>query len=259
MLWRKQLDHRGLGGGGISEAVSKEERQHYSSLFESWILQELKGIVDLDDLFAYLKEFHPAFADHIAAAVPALTTLLYAHANFPFVTDTPFSNDRRLTIDALLHSLALLTSSCTLMWKQSDTLGGRGPSIFSRSARQRTGFMFSALINPPSGVPTVDDVLDVVSRLEYPKPRSDFSFVRERPICEFVPLAERLLPKDLPKRKEMAVEVETIRSLFELSYAVRGFEKAATDDLLGKRETLRCDHFLGWADSVGVALCLSCK
>jgi hypothetical protein len=61
--------------------------------------------------------------------------------------------------------------------------------------------MFSALANPPSGVPTVDDDLNVVSRLEYPKPIPDFSFVRIRPTCEFVPLAEQLLPKDLTKEK----------------------------------------------------------
>lgn len=51
----------------------------------------------------------------------------------------------------------------------------------------------------------------------------------------------------------MVVEVEEMRLLVELCYAVRGFEKAATDDLFGRRETLPCDQFLEWADSVGAA------
>jgi hypothetical protein len=52
----------------------------------------------------------------------------------------------------------------------------------------------------------------------------------------------------------MVVEVEEMRLLVELCYAVRGFEKAATDDLFGRRETLPCDQFLEWADLCQIRL-----
>ena len=57
-------------------------------------------------------------------------------------------------------------------------------------------------------------------------------------------LAERLLPKDLPKRGETMVEVGKISPLVELCYAVRGFEKVAIEGALGGREMLRCDQIL---------------
>lgn len=151
-----------------------------------------------------------------------------------------------------MHSLALLKSSCNIMFKQSSGLGNE-PCILSRSATARSRFMFSALANPLSGVPTVEDVLGVVSRPAYPKPSTEFLLVRERPVWEFTPFAKRLLPKDLPQREETVVEVEKIRPLVKLCYAVRSLEKAAADNLLGTGETLRCDQSLKGAESVGAA------
>lgn len=57
------------------------------------------------------------------------------------------------------------------MFRQSSHLGDR-PYILCRSAKARIEF---------TCMPTVDDVLDVVSRFDNPKLRPEYSFARERP------------------------------------------------------------------------------
>jgi hypothetical protein len=120
--------------------VYRQQREYYNILFETGVLEDLKGVTNLNDVFAYLEHYHLVLSSQIEAAVPALTSLINAHASFPFLTDTPPGKDRPSTGNALLHSLALLRSNCTFTLKQSSGLGNE-PCILSRSVIAGIEFM----------------------------------------------------------------------------------------------------------------------
>jgi hypothetical protein len=72
---------------------------------------------------------------------------------------------------------------------------GKKDVIRKRTPEKRLAFIFSALMWPPTGLPTHDDVLDVLCRVQYPVHVAAKGQKMRRPVAELASLAERLLPE----------------------------------------------------------------
>jgi hypothetical protein len=192
-----------------------------------------------------LKSFAP-LASHIEAAFPTISLLLFSHASFPFATEVPF------TKDALLRSLALLTQSSEYMFSQSADVG-QEPAIRARSRTARVTFISSVLARPepPTGVPTKDDVLDVLCRIRYPAPSSP-SYSQRRPIAALEPLAGRLLrgSSELSRREGLRVSMPTLRPLADICNVLRNDSGVEAEKLLKGKESLDERDFKQWAKAV---------
>ena len=122
------------------------------------------------------------------------------------------------------------------------------------------GLMIAVLAEPPGGMPTVDGVLDVVSRFELPGPTPQHSLVLDRPAREFMPLAERLLPTDLLKREDFLVSVEVLRPLIDLCYKTKGSGEVLIEYLPSGKHTVSYAKSINWADAVrSFYSCSICK
>lgn len=195
---------------------------------------------------AYLVKSHPSLKSQLEAAVSTTSLLLHSHASFPFTEEAP------ITKDALIRSIGLLTQSSDYMFSQSADVG-RQPAIRTRSKTARMDFLFSALARPesPTGVPTKDDVLDILCRIRYPVPSSP-SFSQRRPIADLEPLAERLLPSSasLPSRDDLRVSIASLRPLADICNAMRNDNGAEGEELLIGKESLGRQEFKQWAKAV---------
>jgi hypothetical protein len=192
-----------------------------------------------------LKSFAP-LASHIEAAFPTISLLLFSHASFPFATEV------RFTKDALLRSLALLTQSSEYMFAQSADVGHE-TAIRARSKTARVTFIFSVLARPepPTGVPTKDDVLDVLCRVRYPA-LSSLSYSQRRPITALEPLATRLLPSSsgLARSEGLKVSMHTLRPLADICNVLRNDSGVKAEKLLEGKESLDEQDFKQWAKAV---------
>ncbi|KAF1974595.1 hypothetical protein BU23DRAFT_598278 [Bimuria novae-zelandiae CBS 107.79] len=208
------------------------------------------GQIDINAIQSHLSTHHPSLRAHINAASSTISLLLHAHASFPFAEEVP------LTKDALIRAIALLTQSSDSMWAQSADVGQQ-PAIRTRSRTARMEFIFSALARPETrmGVPTKEDVLDVLCRVRYPAP-SSASYSQRRPISELEPLAERLLTPSLPSRDELCVSVAEFRGLAGVCYAMRDDGGVEAEKLLASKESLNRDEFKQWAKAASLPMCL---
>lgn len=204
--------------------------------------------IDVKDVHAQLVKSHPMFKSQVEAAFGAIVLLLNAHACFPFAEETP------LTKDAFIRSIALLTQSSDPMFSQSADVGQQ-PAIRKRSIAARMDFVFSALARPDRrfGMPTKDDVLDVLCRVRYPAP-SNPSFVQRRPIAELDGMAGRLLPSPLPVKDDWRVSLMHLRPLADLCNAMRNDGGTEADKLLVGKESsgLGREEFKQWAKTVRI-------
>ena len=122
-----------------------------------------------------------------------LKRLIIAYASFPF--STPVT----LTKHALCRAMILLTERGESCWRQGTSKGSK-QQIRPRPEKRQLSFLYSALVRPPSGAPTQDDVLDVICRTAYPCDVIGYTIISgdnlldRHHYADFVPLAERLEP-----------------------------------------------------------------
>ena len=149
--------------------------------------------IPLASIIYDLSQKHPSKADVIQSMAPMLERLIVAYASFPF--STPVA----LTKDAFCRAMILLTERGQWCWRQGKTSGTKR-QVRPRTITKQLSFLYSALVRPPTGAPTQDDILDVICRTAYP---CDFvshtiitgeNWLNRRHYEDFKPLAERLEP-----------------------------------------------------------------
>jgi hypothetical protein len=147
--------------------------------------------IPLTSIIDNLSQAHPSKADFVKSMAPMIERLIVAYASFPF--STPVT----LTKDALCRAMILLTERGQSCWCEGKSRGDKR-QIRSRSLKRQLSFLYSALVRPPTGAPTRDDVLEVICRIAYPcdvTPHTMISgddYLDRRHYADFVPLAERL-------------------------------------------------------------------
>jgi hypothetical protein len=234
---------------GQSAAFRPEGLETIEHVLET-ISTNATGEVAVADLQACLVQSHPSLAKEVDAASSTISLLLHSHACFPFAEEVP------LTKDALIRSVGLITQSSDHMFSQSAAFG-QEPTIRTRSKTARMEFVFSALAHPglPTGVPTKDDVLDVLCRIRYPHPASLTSQQR-RSIIELEPLAERLLPASsgLPSRDSLRVSINELRPLANICNAMRDDSGVEVEKVFAGKDSLDRNEFRQWAKAVSVSV-----
>jgi hypothetical protein len=234
---------------GQSAAFRPEELKTIEHILEA-TSTNATGEVAIEDLQARLVQSHPSLGKEVDAASAIIFLLLHSHACFPFAKEVP------LTKDALIRSVGLLTQSSDHMFSQSAAFG-QEPTIRTRSKTARMEFIFSALAHPgpTTGVPTKDDVLDVLCRIRYPHPTSLTSQQR-RSIAELEPLAERLLhpSSDLPSRDSLRVSINDLKPLADICNAMRNDRGVEAENVFAGKDNLDRSEFKQWAKAVSVSV-----
>ncbi|KAF2446428.1 hypothetical protein P171DRAFT_519941 [Karstenula rhodostoma CBS 690.94] len=232
---------------GQSAAFSEERLEALERVLEA-TGTDSTGKVAIERVQAQLVKSHPSLADEVDAASSTILLLLHSHACFPFAKEVP------LTKDALIRSIGLITQGSDHMFSQSAAFGQK-PTIRARSKTTRMEFVFSALAHPepPTGVPTKDDVLDVLCRIRYPHP-SSFTHQQRRPITELEPLAERLLPQSSasPSRDSLRVSINELRPLANICNAMRDDKGVEAEKVLVGKESLDWNEFKLWAKAASL-------
>ncbi|KAL5380527.1 hypothetical protein PMIN06_007860 [Paraphaeosphaeria minitans] len=205
------------------------------------------GEVAIENVQAHLVKSHPSLANEVEVASPTISLLLHSHACFPFAKEVP------LTKDALVRSIGLITKDSDYMFSQEASFG-QEPTIRARSKAARMEFIFSVLAHPDprTGVPTKEDVLDVLCRIRYPHPKS-FTAQQRRTIKELEPLAERLLSPSagLPSRDSLRISISALRPLADVCNSMRD-DKCEAEKFLAGKETLDWIEFKKWAKAVSL-------
>lgn len=230
---------------GQSAAFRPERLEALERVLEA-TATDATGEVAIEGVQAYLVNSHTSLANEVDAASSTISLLLHSHASFPFAKEIP------LTKDALIRSVGLITKGSDHMFSQSAAFG-QEPTIRARSRTARIDFIFSALAHPepPTGVPTKDDVLDVLCRIRYPHPAS-FTSQQRRTITELDPLAERLLPPStaLPSTTSLRVSINELRPLARICNAMRDDKGVEAEKVLAGKESLDQSEFKQWAKAV---------
>lgn len=180
--------------------------------------------------------------------VPIIERLIVAYASFPFTTPAV------LTKDALCRAILLLTDrgwSCFRQGKQT----GSNVQIRSRPLSRQLSFLYSALVCPPTGVPTQENVLDVVCRLRYPCDIQEgtilkgLNYLQRHPYTEFVPLAERLEPSQDPPRNLEPLPISQLQLLqtFVAAFTPPWLPKAVPPRFEDS-ECMNEEQFVQWAE-----------
>lgn len=228
---------------GQSAAFSSSRLAQLEQVLDS-LPTNAAGEISIDDVYKHLASNHSYLKDAVPSPSSTLALLLRAHASFPFAGDVP------LTKDALVRSVGLLTQSSDAMFAQSADVGNQ-PAIRPRSKTARMEFLFTVLARPDTkaGIPTKDDVLDVLCRIRYPAPSSP-SYSQRRPLPELEPVATRLLPASLPSRDGLRVALVDLRPLADLCNAMKEDKGAAAERLLESKEEIGKEEFIEWAKAV---------
>jgi hypothetical protein len=219
--------------------VTPEELECFRSIASS-LTVGTDNQLEMSSIMQRILHQHKENREALQLNMKNLETLIASHASFPF-TKPP-----KLTTDALCRSLLLLTNRCESSFKQQVCLGDH-TTIRTRTPSARLRFIFSALTNPPSGVPTQDDVLDVLCRVKYPAKLAYKGQLLRRPVADLVPLAERLEPV-----KELAVaETMSAASMQQLRELVEAFpsqyQHFVVDTDVDTSGSLRVEEFAKWA------------
>ena len=119
-----------------------------------------------------------------------------------------------------------------------------------RTAKQRIGFMFGSLVEEPGATASVDDVLDVLCRVAYPRVKDSSGDLARRDVRDLVPVAQRLVGQE---GESAAAEVggrrisrEIQGELSDLIAAVNRRNVGGTSGDEGMTE----DEFMSWAVKV---------
>jgi hypothetical protein len=186
-------------------------------------------------------------ASFIKAASIPLTKLLQTHASFPFPT---YLEEESLLPEEILRATLLLTSNCEKLFGAAGWIGDV-VTIRKRTAKQRISFVFASLAEPPARTSTVDDVVDVLCRVPYPRVKDSSGDLRRRDLKDLVPVAERLLEQDgnshSHQKNDRRVLRDTQESLAGLIAAMNGTSVAR---ILGNDQGVTEDEFERWAMKV---------
>jgi hypothetical protein len=199
--------------------------------------------LQMTSIIHHLARIHTTKSEVIQLNASILENLIISHACFPFSSPVLF------TKDAFCRAILLLTDRCESNFKQATGTAGQ-ETIRKRSEQKRLEFIHSALACPPTGTPTHDDILDVISRIQYPWLIAPKGIVRRRPIADFSLLAERLEPsKDqtLPDPLPISVlkPLENLVAAFPPRYT-----EAVTDLSFEGNGELSAEGFVQWAKKV---------
>ncbi|KAL1600421.1 hypothetical protein SLS60_006806 [Paraconiothyrium brasiliense] len=205
------------------------------------------GQIPLQSIILYLSKAHASKINVIQPAASLIETFVIAHAHFPF------SAPVKLTEESFCRAILLLTDRCREPFQQAEGGASGGVSheyIRKRPDERRLTFLHSALLRLNTGIPTQDDVLDVVCRVDYPAAIHGKDRIQRRPVSCFVPLAERLEPiRDVST--EDAAPVSQLKPLQDLvaAFPPRWTEPPADADY-GIPEGLNAEQFVQWASRV---------
>jgi hypothetical protein len=205
------------------------------------------GQLQMTSILHHLTRTHTMKSELIRLNASVLENLILFHACFPFTSPV------LLTKDAFCRTILLLTNRCESNFKQATQTAGH-QTMRKRSEQQRLEFIHSALAHPPTGIPTHDDVLDVISRVKYPWLVAPKGIVLRHPVTHFSPLARRLEPlKD--KRLSDPLPVSILKSLESLVAAFPPRWNEAVSDLSfeGSGE-LNAERFVQWATKVCIMI-----
>jgi hypothetical protein len=222
--------------------VTPTELQYFDDLVAGFDVAS-DGQLQMTSIIQHLTRTHTTKSEVIQLNASILGNLIISHACFPF------SSPVLLTEDAFCRAILLLTDRCESNFKQATRTGGQ-ETMRKRSEQRRLEFIHSALARPPTGTPTHDDILDIVSRVQYPRLIAPKGIVRRRPITDFSLLAERLEPaKDqaLPDTLPISVlkPLENLVAAFPPRYT-----EAASDMSFEGDGELNAEVFVQWAIKV---------
>ncbi|KAF2449655.1 hypothetical protein P171DRAFT_197283 [Karstenula rhodostoma CBS 690.94] len=227
---------------------------HYFQTAASRLEVALSGQIRMSSIICHLEQVHTSKIGAIQSAASLIKALITAHAHFPF------SAPVELTEKSFCRAILLLTNRSQELFKQAEggTIGGvESDYIRKRPDEKRLTFIHSALLIEPagvstsdSGIPTQDDVLDVLCRVQYPAAVRGKHRVQRRPVSEFLPLAERLEPSPEGKR-EYEVPGSQLALLRDL---IAAFPPRWTESPVelehAEQDSLTAEQFVLWATKV---------
>jgi hypothetical protein len=177
-----------IGDVNYSYSIIEPETLAYFNGLMAGLGTDSSGQVLIAPVIEYIKNSEPEHRDVLCLNDTILETLIVPHACFPFSHNVP------LTRDAFCRAIILLTNHCKTVLGQGS-VGATEVILRETSPRQRLFFIFSALVHPPTGEASYDDLLSVVSRLSYPARVNRFKNVKShRSLAQLAPLAQRLEP-----------------------------------------------------------------
>jgi hypothetical protein len=197
-------------------------------------------------VISHLVACHPQHAKTIKSASTLLTRLVQAHASFPFPTNV--SED--LTPSAVLQAILLLTNNCEKLFGAAGWIGD-AVTIRKRTPKQRISFMFLSLASSPA-TPSVDDLVDVLCRVPYPRIRDRTGDLRRRKAVDLNPVAERLLGPDSKKHQDpIKASHLSVTDFKQLKHLVAALHDASVVEGLAQGQTeMDVDAFEKWAVKV---------
>jgi hypothetical protein len=222
--------------------VTPAELQYFDDLVAGFDITS-DGQLQMDSIIHHLTSTHTTKSEVIQLYASILGNLIIAHACFPF------SSPVLLTKDAFCRAILLLTDRCESNFKQATGTGGH-ETMRKRSEQKRLEFIHSALARPPTGTPTHDDILDVISRVQYPRLIAPKGVVRRHPITDFSLMAERLEPaKDQILPDPLPISVLKPLENLVVAFPPRYTEAASDLSFEGGGE-LNAEEFVQWATKV---------
>ncbi|XPS72462.1 hypothetical protein M3J09_004627 [Ascochyta lentis] len=172
-----------IGNVNYSHSMIEPETMAYFNGLVAGPGIDFNGHVLIAPVIEYLKNSEPEHKDILGLNATILETLIVSHACFPFSHNVP------LTRDAFCRAITLLTIRCKTVLGQGS-MNDTEIVLREISPRQRLFFIFSALVYPPTGTASYDDLLDVISRLSYPARVNRPKHIKlRRSLAQLAPLA----------------------------------------------------------------------
>jgi len=233
---------------GIAERLSNEELAHFNHTVSS-LTGDLTQLPDTsispETVISHLVECHPQHAKAINSSSSLLARLLRAHAAFPF----PANSSESLTQPALLRAVVLLTANGEKLFKAAAWIGGE-ITIRGRTPEQRLDFIFAALASSPA-IPSVNDLLDVLCRVPYPRTRDRKTGDLSRELLvDLIPLAERLHGTEKNHQGPVETGHVSATDYDQLAHLVASLHSASVVEGLAQAD-IDIDAFKKWAVKVG--------
>lgn len=122
-------------------------------------------------------------------------------------------------------------------------------TLRKRSANQRVRFMFASLAIP--SVPSVDDVVDILCRVPYPRVKERLSGdLARRPVEDLEPVARRLVGTDEVDHDQQKGRTCDTAIFEQLAGLVAALYRGDVGDFVGGEEDSDEDRFVQWAVKV---------
>ena len=237
----------------MGRSLSDEELAHFNHLVSSTAGDSVPSpstSISPEIVILHLVACHSQHAKTIKSSSTLLTRLLQAHASFPF----PTKISENLTPSALLQAVILLTDKCKHLFGAAGWTGD-AVTIRKRTPKQRLAFMFSSLASSQP-TPSVDDILDVLCRIPYPRVRDrKTGDLRRENAVDLIPVAERLLGHGTRKQHQDPMKAcrVSVTVYDQLAHLVAALHGASVVEGLARGQTeMDFDAFEKWAVKVGL-------